>query len=116
MGIRKGHAVMLLLVVATVAGCARIDNLGRKKGVLFDGHQFRTRVEKTADAGEEFQVTVFRASQSVEGARQAGAYEAVRYCIQQFGSSDATWTVGPDSEGLTVVDDTLTFQGRCKGW
>jgi hypothetical protein len=116
MGIRGKHFVMLALAGAILAGCSVADRMRPKKGIFFEGHQFRARAEQVGEEREDFQVTVHRVSQSIEGARQAGAYEAVRYCIKEFGASDATWTVGPESEGLTVVDDTLTLRGRCKGW
>ena len=69
---------------------------------------------------EEFAVSVFRASQSVAGAREAGRHAAVTYCIKQYGRSEIDWAAGqgPDDEALPrrIVDDTLGLRGRCKGW
>ncbi len=50
-----------------------------------------------------------------DGAREAGRYQATRYCLLTYGGSDKEWTIGPDLpiEELPVDGDTLTLQGRC---
>ena len=52
---------------------------------------------------------------SLDGAREAGRYEAIRYCIANFGSSDIAWTEGPDAEDgtLTIANDRLLLRGTC---
>ena len=95
------------------AGCAKRED----KLNPFDGYYFKARikpVDKKASRAD-FSTTVWEVSQSLDGARQAGRYEGTKYCIAQFGSSKIKWTVGPDTEpqNLTIVDDTLTFSGRC---
>lgn len=61
---------------------------------------------------------VRRASQGIAGAKEAGRYEASKYCLKEFSWTGIDWTVGPDmpDEALTLVDDTLTLSGECKGW
>ena len=81
----------------------------------FEGERFRTtsRALDTADR-DQFQVTVRNADRSLEGARQAGYYEAVQYCVQGFGSSDIVWRRGPDDADLTLSEgSTLILTGRC---
>ena len=60
-------------------------------------------------------MSVGPASASLEGAREAGRYEAIRYCIDNFGSSDITWIAGPDAEDgtLTIANDRLQLRGTC---
>ncbi len=82
---------------------------------LFDGNYYPARLSTDKANRAAFSVTVSRAAQGIDGAREAGRYEATRYCIEQYGDSDAIWTVGPDTEGLTIRDDQLTLAGRCKG-
>ena len=112
--------VVLALAASVLASCGATERLRSKKGLFFDGHQFRTRAEQVGEEHEEFAVSVFRASQSVAGAREAGRHAAVTYCIKQYGRSEIDWAAGqgPDDEALPrrIVDDTLGLRGRCKGW
>lgn len=112
--------ILFGLVAVMLASCGAVSKLRSKKGVYFDGHQFRARSEKVGDEREEFIVTVARASQSAEGAREAGRHEANSYCITNFGRSDMEWVAGqgPDDENIAtrIVDDKLVLRGRCEGW
>lgn len=83
--------------------------------VLFEGNYFPARLSRDRDDRAAFSVVVSRAGQGLDGAREAGRYEATKYCIDQYGNSAAIWTVGPDSDGLTVGDDQLVLAGRCAG-
>ncbi|UYV35969.1 hypothetical protein N4R57_13030 [Rhodobacteraceae bacterium D3-12] len=109
-----GAAAMLL------ASCGAVDRLKPKKGLFFDGHQFRAKAQKVEDDRHEFIVTVSRASQSAEGAREAGRHEANGYCIKNYGKSDIDWAagLGPDDDNIAtrIADDKLTLRGRCQGW
>ncbi|MDQ2095374.1 hypothetical protein [Rhodalgimonas zhirmunskyi] len=117
MMMRNGvHILLVTAVGLSLAGCAKLK---REKGVLFDGKAFRTKVAQVDEDRADFVVTVFKASQSIEGAREAARWSATRYCIQQYGDSGKEWVgAGPDSEGaqLTLRDDQLQFRGRCTGW
>ena len=117
---RTTHIITLGLVAVMLASCGAVDRLRPKKGIFFDGHQFRVRAEKVGEEREEFAVRVSRASQSVEGAREAGRHGAVTYCIENFGNSAIDWAAGqgPDDENIEarIVDDQLNLRGRCKGW
>lgn len=106
---------MLLLAATLVitAACAR-DNPNR---VPFNGVVFKTRtkpVDKKVSRAD-FTSTIYRVSQSVEGAREAARYQGTIYCVTNYGSSDIDWMVGPDSDAgrLAIVDDTITFRGKC---
>jgi len=95
------------------AGCAKRED----KLIPFDGYLYKAKarpVDKKVSRAD-FTATVWEVSQSLEGARQAGRYEGTKYCIAQYGSSRVKWSVGPDTppENLRIVDDTLTFAGRC---
>lgn len=99
-----------LIAATAIAGCT--DNEDR---IAFDGQYYRTKLSKVDGQRDVFTVSVRPVSASLEGAREAGRYEATVYCVNAYGDSDIVWAVGPDTpaEALTVVDDTLTFQGRC---
>jgi hypothetical protein len=81
----------------------------------FDGKEYRTKLSKVDKQRDQFAVAVSPASQSLAGAREAGRFEATKYCIVQYGSSDIAWISGPDVEdgNLTVLDDKLQLRGTC---
>lgn len=97
------------VLVAGLAGCTD------KKRATFEGHVYKARLSAERGDDRAFTVTISPVSQGLKGAREAGRYEAVKYCIRRFGKSKMSWEVGPDSpeEALAIVDDTLTLSGRC---
>ncbi len=111
---RASHITGLALIAALLAACGQSER--RANRVAFDGVEFRARSEQVGEEREEFAISVPRAGQSPEGARKAGAHEATRYCIVNFGRSDLEWEIGPEDEGLVIENDTLTLRGRCDGW
>ncbi|WP_306005966.1 hypothetical protein [Aquicoccus porphyridii] len=112
---RFSHIIGGALIAALLAGCGITDR-ARANRVAFDGVEFRPRSQQVGEAREEFAITVPRASQSLVGARAAGAHEATRYCIENFGRSDLEWEIGPEDEELLIENGTLTLRGRCDGW
>ncbi len=101
-----------LLAVALIAGCNK-----RKFQVAFDGQYFRTKTTKVDGDLAQFQIKVSPVSASLDGARAAGRHEAIKYCVENFGLSDATWVAGPDAElaNLNIDGDTLLLRGACDG-
>ncbi|KIC49204.1 hypothetical protein RA29_12175 [Tateyamaria sp. ANG-S1] len=87
----------------------------RSERVAFDGQFFRASSSKVDRQRDQFEITVSPVSASLEGAREAGRYEAIRYCITQFGSSDISWIEGPDAEDgtLRTNGDRLLLRGTC---
>ncbi|MEM9549879.1 MAG: hypothetical protein AAGA05_01820 [Pseudomonadota bacterium] len=104
-------AILFTLVALTaLAACGR----GQER-VAFDGVFFRAStapVDKRVSRAD-FDVVVRDVSQSIEGAREAARYEGTRYCIRYFGSSRIDWTIGPDTEALSVTNGQIAFRGRC---
>ena len=102
--------IPMILMAALVAGCGNDDDR-----IAFDGEYFRMKVKKVDKQRDVFTVQVRDVSKSLDGARQAARYAGNAYCVETYGSSDIEWTIGPDTpaEDLTIVDDTLTFQGVC---
>ncbi|MEM6482272.1 MAG: hypothetical protein AAF922_13255 [Pseudomonadota bacterium] len=67
---------------------------------------------------QNFVVNVPKVARSVNGAREAGRYEATRYCLSNFGTSEILWAIGPDtSDGRLVVEQNdFNFRGTCILW
>ena len=103
--------LMLTCIALSVTACSRFG----RNTTLYDGQFYNTRSRTAGEDKHDFTVTVRPVSKGLNGARQAGLHEAVKYCIRLYGTSDIAWTVGPDTtdESLSVSDDTLTFAGRC---
>ncbi|WP_299687185.1 hypothetical protein [uncultured Tateyamaria sp.] len=108
---RTSIAPLALIAVLLVSACQE----RRADRVAFDGVFFRSNASNIDRQRDDFEVAVSPVSASLEGARDAGRYEAVRYCIKNFGSSDITWIAGPDAEDgtLTIAGDRLVLRGTC---
>lgn len=104
-----GALLIVALLLSACSGDRRADR------VAFDGVFFRSNASKVDRKRDRFEVSVSPVSASLEGAREAGRYEAIRYCIENFGSSDIEWTDGPDAEDgtLTIANDRLLLSGAC---
>ncbi|GGX57111.1 hypothetical protein GCM10007385_27430 [Tateyamaria omphalii] len=102
---------VLLIAVLLLSACQE----RRSERVAFDGVFFRASSGKVDKQRDQFEIGVSPVSASLEGAREAGRYEAVRYCIKEFGSSDITWIEGPDAEDgrLRISGDKLLLRGTC---
>lgn len=99
-----------LVAILVVTGCAQAINRPS-----FDGQFFRGSATKNGDRREEFSVRVRPVSASLQGAIEAGEFEAIRYCVTRFGTSAIIWDNGPDAdpETIEVSGDSLTFTGTC---
>ena len=106
----KTTMIAALVGATLIAACT--DSRNR---IPFDGQFFRTKVAKVDKQRDVFTVTIRDVARSLDGAREAGRHAGNAYCVENFGSSKIAWSVGPDTppEELTVVNDTLVFQGVC---
>lgn len=105
----KRVCVILGLVLA-VAGCSSSVNRLTLDGQLYSGSAKADRSDRAAFVAQAGPV-----SASLDNARQAAAYEAVKYCINYLGTSDIVWDAAPDApaDTLTIDNDKLVVQGRC---
>jgi hypothetical protein len=102
--------VGIVLCLGVLSACT-----SQEDQILFDGQFYNAKLRKVDRQLDVFTVSVKPVSRSLVGALDAGEYEAIKYCVDLFGSSDILWNVGPDTaQGQqSVVNDTLTLQGRC---
>ena len=110
---RHLRAGVCIAVVASmlVAGCS--GTIRNVNAVKFDGHYFAGRATKSSVDPHGFSVRIRNAAKSIAGAREAARYEATIYCIEQFGTSDIIWSIGPDDEAISLSNRSLTLAGRC---
>ncbi|MCV2890192.1 hypothetical protein [Ruegeria aquimaris] len=112
---QRAVLAMLIGALAVTAACTRTK---RENRLLFGGHYFPVKakpVDKKVSLAN-FTVTVDKASQSPDDAREAGRHGGTVYCIGNYGTSEIEWSLGPDSDPaqLRIVDDKLTFSGTCQ--
>jgi hypothetical protein len=118
MRVQRVLTMGMIVAALALAGCGTSLRNALKPSAnraLFEGNYYPARLSRDRDDRAAFVVTVSRAAQGIDGAAEAGRYEATKYCIDQYGDSDALWSVGPDSEGLALQDDQLVLAGRCRG-
>lgn len=104
-----------LLVAAALAvpACTK-----KNTRVLFNGNYFPAKSSAVKDDRQSFVVRVQRIERGLDGAREAARYEATRYCIENFGTSEIEWIRGPDAEDgtLDISGSTLVVSGTCVLW
>ncbi|MBO6885732.1 MAG: hypothetical protein JJ869_19455 [Marivita sp.] len=98
-------------VLCLLAACGESE----RDTVTFEGARFGGDLRSERGDRAAFVATGGPASVSLEGAKQAAAYQVVQHCIAYLGSSDAEWVNGPDvaDEDLVVQNDRVVLTGRC---
>lgn len=118
--LKSARATLVLVLAATVSLSACSDGFrdsfrSKRDLVTFDGHIYKSKAQKVSrETRDHFEVTVSRANQSLLGARQAGEYEAFKYCIAEYGTSNVDWLIGPEDETIIPVDDKIMLEGFCR--
>lgn len=114
----RAKILMALVALTVVSACGeafRDSFRSKRERVTFEGHSYKAKAQKVSrEARDHFSVTVSRANQSLLGARQAGEYEATKYCIEEYGTSKVDWVIGPENENVIPVDDKITLEGICR--
>ncbi len=106
----------MIALAGVVAGCSEGALKVQSKRPSFDGQIFRASAKPIEKRNrKDFVVSVRPVSKSETGAALAAEYEATRYCIKYFGTSDINWSVDPTVDGATlpVVDDVLQLSASC---
>lgn len=117
--LRLGMFGLMIGSMVVLAGCSQVENTARKlkrDNQTFDGQRFRASASSSREDPHRFVATVREPSKSVDGAIEAGVYQATKYCITTYGTSNIDWTVGPDTPQAQLIDGSgiLTLTGRCR--
>ena len=95
-----------------MVACSNPFELEENK-VSFDGYYFSSKLSRSKLDDRSFDLTVRRANRSLSGAREAGRYEATRFCIKNYGTSDIKWVLGPDDQNIGLTGKVLKLSGQC---
>ncbi|MBT9382529.1 hypothetical protein KM176_01540 [Pseudooceanicola sp. CBS1P-1] len=113
----RGLALTVLVLGLASCTAGKLSQMAKSGAPSFDGQYFLAGVEGVDGDNKQFVVTVKDPARSPKGARAAGDYEAVGYCIQQFGTSDHSWSLGPDATDAQLISgNVMTLRGTCAGW
>ena len=110
---RRHLRTLATVVVASTLVAACSGTTRNVNAVKFDGHYFAGRASKNSADPHGFSVRIRNAAKSIAGAREAARYEATIYCIEQFGTSEIIWSIGPDDEAISLSNRSMTLAGRC---
>ncbi len=104
-------ALLLLISISLVAGCNR---KGTRNADTERELPFNAKFSK-GDDPREIEVRVQNKGAGVEAVRESVRFEATKYCLINFGGSDADWRIDPVSNdwAFTQDGDSLTFFARC---
>ena len=95
-----------------MTGCSNPFELEENK-VSFDGYYFSSKLSRSKLDDRSFDLTVRLANRSLSGAREAGRYEATKFCIKNYGTSDIKWVLGPDDQTIGLTGKVLKLSGQC---
>ena len=109
---RYSVTTLILCSCLILLGCSNPLTLEENK-VSFDGYYFPYKLLRNKVDDRSFDLTVKRANRSLSGAREAGRYEATRFCIKIFGTSDIKWFLDPDDENIGLTGRVLKLSGQC---
>ena len=112
LGTRYFVMTLILCSCLILLGCSNPLTLEENK-VSFDGYYFPYKLIRNKVDDRSFDLTVKRANRSLSGAREAGRYEATRFCIKIFGTSDIKWFLDPDDENIGLTGRVLKLSGQC---
>ncbi|MDF1671741.1 MAG: hypothetical protein P1U83_19260 [Roseovarius sp.] len=108
------RVTLTLVALMILGGCTE-----RAKRIYFDGKLYPTREKAVSkDDRAVFVVTVRKAAQGIDGAREAGRHGGSKYCLKNFGTSQIEWVRGPDdaAETLQINNGALVLSGKCITW
>ena len=112
LGTRYFVMTLIFCSCLILLGCSNPLTLEENK-VSFDGYYFPYKLIRNKVDDRSFDLTVKRANRSLSGAREAGRYEATRFCIKIFGTSDIKWFLDPDDENIGLTGRVLKLSGQC---
>ena len=102
-----------LLLPFLLAGCGLFGGPG-SGSVPASELPYEARLSE-GDDPRDVSVTVTAPGASVADVRESVRFPVTRYCLNQFGKSDARWDVDAQTNDWSFIrsDDAMVFNARC---
>ena len=113
------RALRASTVLVVVAGLALSACTKKSERILFNGNYYPTKAKAVGKSDRRsFVVSVRRVDQGLAGAKEAGRHGGKTYCLQNYGTSEIEWAIGPDTPdtALELSGGRLVFRGTCVLW
>ncbi len=108
------RGLLIISIALCVASCGRLG-LGNasKRAESQTTLPFKAKLSKGEDRA--FSVAVVHKGSGLDQVRESVRFEATKYCLLNFGGSDADWQMSAVSNdwAFTQDGDKLVFNGTC---
>jgi hypothetical protein len=109
--------IRLLLItslVLTAASCSRLSRDKSRNAATERALPFKAKLS-TGEDKRDIAIAVVNKGAGVEEVRESVRFEATKYCLLNYGGSDAEWQISSVSEdwAFTQDGDKLVFNARC---
>ena len=109
--------IRLLLIISLVFATASCSRLSRDKSRNAASERelpFKAKLS-TGEDKRDITISVANKGAGVEAVRESVRFEATKYCLLNYGGSDADWRMSSVSEdwAFTQDGDKLVFNARC---
>lgn len=108
------RALIILVLAASVASCGAFRSDKSKGAASERALPFKAKLKK-GDDKRDISISVKNNGAGLEEVRESVRFEATKYCLLNFGGSEADWTIDPATDDWAFVQDgdALTFTARC---
>lgn len=109
-----GRVWLSLVLILSLAGCASLG-FGNASNRANSEKELPFRAKLKTGEGRAFSVSVANRGAGLDQVRESVRFEATKYCLLQFGGSDATWEINPATKDWAFTRDgsSLVFRGTC---
>ena len=108
---------LILVLVLVTTSCGRFSGIGgdKSRGAETENRlPYKAKLSK-GDDKRDITITVVNKGAGLSEVRESVRFEATKYCLLNYGGSDAEWTLDPATGdwAFATSDEALIFTARC---
>lgn len=105
---------LLLTLVCALTSCSVFSRDKSRRADTERELPFRASLTK-GDDKRDVAVSVVHKGEDLDAVRESVRFQATKYCLLNFGGSDAEWEIDPETADWAYIDagDTWVFSARC---
>lgn len=105
--------VLFAVLAFSLSGCSQLWS-ANGEGVAAQTLPYRASLQRGEDR-RDFTVTVRAPGATVGQVRESVRFQATRYCLPTYGSSEAEWSLdqSTDDWAFARAGENMVFTGRC---